>query len=70
MTTNYYSDTATTIVTPASGLWPGDVVFHKAGDLTVDAVFNDAGFGTWVYWTNGERDSYPVGYKVYRVVEA
>lgn len=69
MTTNC-SDTATTIATPAGRLWPGDVVFHRTGDLVVDALFNDAGFGTWVYWTNGERDSYPVDYKVYRVVEA
>ena len=67
---NDMSDTAATISTAAARLLPGDVVFGEAGDLTVDTLFNDPGFGTWVYWTNGERDSYPAGFRVYRVVEA
>jgi hypothetical protein len=64
------SDTAVTISTKVSALMAGDIVFRADGDVEVETVFNDSGFGTWVYFTNGERESFPVDFKVYRVIEA
>jgi hypothetical protein len=63
------SDTAVTYSTKVSELMAGDIVFRADGDVEVETVFNDPGFGSWVYFTNGERESFPVGFKVYRVVE-
>jgi hypothetical protein len=66
----YMSDTATTISTKVHNLTPGDVVYSAYGDRLVVEVEHDAGFGTWVTFHNDERESFPVGYSVYRVVEA
>lgn len=65
------SDTATTIRTKVHNLKPGDVIFDAqtpAGLLVVE-VEHDPGFGTWVTFHNDERESFPIDFSVYRVVE-
>ena len=66
------SDTATTIRTKVHKLQPGDVIFdaQTPGGLLVVEVEHDPKFGTWVTFHNEQRESFPIDFSVYRVVEA
>jgi hypothetical protein len=64
------SESATTIWTKVHNLQPGDVVFRADGNVLVVEVEHDPGFGTWLTFHNDERESFPVDFAVYRVVEA
>lgn len=61
---------ATTIRTAVDDLACGDVVLDYNVNRVVLSATTDDRFGTWIMWKDGGRDSYPIGYKVYRVVAA
>jgi hypothetical protein len=61
---------ATTIRTAVADLVKGDTVFMHSGPdrIVMDSTTDQ--YGTWIVWDDGERDSYPPAYKVYRVENA
>jgi hypothetical protein len=61
------SDELTTIRTKVHKLVAGDTVFCVTGDRIVMDVNYDPTFGTWITWDDGERDSFPVDFSIYRV---
>jgi hypothetical protein len=70
LSTDHDSDELVTIYTKASKLTTGDRVFcaMRSDRIVANAITDQ--WGTWIVWTDGERESFPAEYGVYRVVPA